>query len=672
MATPTTGSLNVIGSSGGMAPFPTSVYADPDEAGSTWATGSGGWEEGRWAFQLIDDGTDEVYDSGLMDLTCPITGITATAYTRYGAAPIAGCVIFDPGTYHWRVKYQNRDGDWSAWSDSASFTVANNTRTKVYVDGTSGNDANDGLSAGAAKQTMNAALALVTGDDYEVILKDDTTINCTVGTNLASRSGLWIHRSGDGTNKPVVTMGHSSGHAFLVEFGTDSLIDGIEFDYDGSTERFLFDVGSGKSNVAWLNIDTNYMQSLAEISSGTDFEGLVVYGCRMLEQCRRYMIFAGGPRVINILGCQWDKGSEVEHIVRVTYNLESDGSDPAAVTQFISVDFTVLDQANRGKTNFRNYSKKFSGAYRTDFRKGAFSVGDIDVTGVGFQTTSSGEPTGPTERFGPYRYDCCRFYMEDDIPHPQTITIHECVKDVVFASCHIYQRSGNCVLFNWRSNGDDDPIENVKFLGCSFFVANDTEYSLGNLCIHFSTAISNENLVDIGFRGCLFSSVPENFPVHFREFILLYNGIPNNDPSDPLFLSENVFWDSDHLPPPNDRFDLVDNKGVEPDVAYKDVTTLNAESWAAGNIQEGLLVDQDTAEPAGTATGWQTVLTDISGLFESLNGEVYDRTASTWAAGAWQPVGSGTGDVAGYPTEDVPVTSFIGLSAGGQFIVLET
>lgn len=40
MATPTTGTLNVIGSAGGMAPFPTSVYADPDEAGSTWAAGA--------------------------------------------------------------------------------------------------------------------------------------------------------------------------------------------------------------------------------------------------------------------------------------------------------------------------------------------------------------------------------------------------------------------------------------------------------------------------------------------------------------------------------------------------------------------------------------------------------------------------------------------------------
>lgn len=62
MATPTTGTLNVIGSAGGMAPFPTSVYADPDEAGSTWATGSGNWTEGRWAFQLIDNATGQVYD----------------------------------------------------------------------------------------------------------------------------------------------------------------------------------------------------------------------------------------------------------------------------------------------------------------------------------------------------------------------------------------------------------------------------------------------------------------------------------------------------------------------------------------------------------------------------------------------------------------------------------
>lgn len=658
MATPTTGSLNVIGSSGGMAPFPTSVYADPEEGGSTWATGSGEWSEGRWAFQLMDNATGKVYDSGLMDLQCPSSSVTATAYYRYGRAPVAGCVIYGAGTYYWRVKYQNRDGDWSAWSNSSEFTVAANTRTKVYVDGTSGNDANNGLSAGAAKKTLNGGLALVTGNDYEVILKDDTTIDVDLATNLGSRSGVWIRRSGDGTAKPIL-LGKQSGQAITI--GSDSVIGDFEFQSDNDIGRLMFDFGDATSNIALVNIDNQYIASFGEIPSGRDSEGIVVYGCRMLAQCRRYMLFIGGPRVINVLGCTWDKGSEVEHTVRLTYALP----EGANITEFISIDFTILDQSNRGKSSLRCYIKRFFGAYRTGLYRGAVSLGNIDNTGVGFDTTSTEVPAGPTERFYNYSLECCRIYMENSSEAAQNFTCFEGLLDATLASCLFYNTGGECERIGPRSKGDDDPVENVKHLGCSYFTDG-----VGNQTIEFRPQLSNVNLIDIQYRGCIFSSTPENFDFHYREIIRANSGIPNNDPANPLFLSENVFWEASHLTGAETRIDILDNDllGIE----YKDVATLNAESWAANNIQEALTIDVNTAEPSGSTTNWQTAVSDITGLFESINGEVYDRTASTWAAGAWQPAGSGTGDVAGYPAEDVPVTSFLGLSAGGQFIVLQT
>ena len=666
MATPTTGTLNVVGSGGGMAPFPTSVYADPDEAGSTWATGSGVWSEGRWAFQLIDNATGQVYDSGLMDLQCPITNITATAYNRYGAAPIAGCVIYDPGTYYWRVKYQNRDGDWSAWSNSDTFTVAANTRTKIYVDGDAADDSGNGLTPATAKKTLNAALALISGNDYEVILKDDTSIDVTAGTDISSRSGIWIHRSGDGTNKPIVVGKNTSGPIYAMVCGTDTVASDFVFGYDGVSGRFVFSLGSNKSNTAWLNIDTEYITAFAQIPSGTIHDGLVVYGCTMLAQCRQYMIFAGGPRVINILGCTWDQGSEVEHLVRLTYGITG---EPVA-TEFCSVDFTVLDQANRSKTNLRNYSKRYSGAYRSDFRRGTFSVGDLDVTSVGFDTTSSGVPTGPTERFGPYRYDCCRFYMENAVSHPQTIVVHECVVDIVFSSCHVYQLSGNCVDLNWRSNGDDDPIDNLKFIGCSFFNGGNQSNS-----VKVNNVISNENLLDIHFRGCIFMGTAQAYNYHYIAIINMATGLPDNSASGLLFLDENVFLEPDWLDPNTFNGELRILGDGETSTNWYDIALLNAESFADGNIRELLTLDTDTGQPSGSTTGWQTKLTDITGLFESINGEVFDRTDSTWAAGAWQPVGSGTGGVAGYPTEGLPeptTPSFLGLSAGGSYIVLQT
>lgn len=142
-----------------------------------------------------------------------------------------------------------------------------------------------------------------------------------------------------------------------------------------------------------------------------------------------------------------------------------------------------------------------------------------------------------------------------------------------------------------------------------------------------------------------------------------------------LFLDENVFLEPDWLNPAifNGELRILDD-GETPANWY-DIDLLNAESFADGNIRELLTLDTDTGQPSGSTTGWQTNLTDITGLFESINGEVFDRTDSTWAAGAWQPAGSGTGGVAGYPTEDLPeptTTSYLGLSAGGSYIVLQT
>ena len=660
MATPTTGNLNVVGSAGGMAPFPTSVYADIEGVGSTWATGSGTWPEGRWAFQLIDDATGQVYDSGRMDLQCPMSSVTATAYNRYGAGPNAGCVVYDPGTYYWRVKYQNRDGDFSTWANSATFTVAANTRTKIYVDGNAADDSGNGLTSGTAKKTLNATLALINGDDFEVILKDDTSIDVTAGTDISSRSGIWVHRSGDGTSKPTIVGKNTSGAVYAIICGSDTVVEDFVFGYDGVAGRLLFSLESNRSNVAWCNIDTEYINAFAQIPTGTSHQGLVIYGCTMIAQALNYMLFVDGPSIINILGCVWDKGSELEHTIRTMWQDIS-----VANTKFVSIDFCTLDQANRGKTMLRPFHKRFLGVYRCDLRNGSLSVGNLDATAPGGDQT--------IERFEDYRFDCCRLLMENtDSGGSSGVSFHEGLKNVIMASCHVYKdtlQTAGTVDLRKRSgaSGNVSPLDNLQLLNCVFAQISAPQASVFDIGFNSYTA---ELMTGFKIRGCALVTTETVVVHHYNEQMLVRTGIPST-----FAMNNNVVWLPTHLNPAiaGGVMDILDDLATA--TAYKSIATLNAESWASENIQEQLVVNSLTAELSGSTTGWQTLVTDITGLFESINGEVFDRTDTTWAAGAWQPVGSGTGGVAGYPTDDLPeptITSYLGLSAGGSFIVLQT
>jgi hypothetical protein len=627
---PVTGELALIGASGGQAPHPCHVYADIEKVGTTWSTGTtGSWSEGRWAFQLIDESSNTIYDSGLMDLTCPISGVTASAYNRYGASPNAGCVVFDPGTYHWRVKYQNKLGIWSDWVDSASFTVAENTRTKIYVDGNAADDTGNGLTPETAKKTLNAALSLIDGNDYEVILKDDTTIDVTTGNNISSRSGIWIHRSGDGTNKPIVVGKNTSGPIYAIQCGSDTVIDGFEFEYDGVGYRFLFGTDSNKSNIAWMNLDTHEINAFAELPTGTSLSGVVVYGCTMIEPAQRYMIFADGPSVFNVLGCTWDKGSVTEHIIRLMWQNSS-----AVASKFFSIDFCTLDQANRGKTMLRAFHRRFLGVYRCDLRGGSLSISNLD--------TSAGDQD--SERFEDYRFDCCRLLMESETSSPHSLAIYEGAKSLVFASCHVYRDNPQlspAINITKRTNGNTAPIEGIKFLNCALSITTTSMESVVKVGLNYDA----ENVIDLNFNGCLILTSESTAQYHYYNLISLVSGIPST-----FTMTENVTWLATHLNPAiaGGKINIVSDLSTDPDTTYKDISTLNAETWATGNIQENLSVNRLTSEPSGVSSGWESVVTDISGVFESINGEVIDRTRSTWNAGAWHPAGSGINEPAGY------------------------
>lgn len=632
MATPTTGDLVVVGSAGGMAPFPTSVYADIEGVGSTWATGSGNWPEGRWAFQLIDDSTKAIYNSGLMNLSCPNSSVTATAYNRYGAAPNAGCVVFGAGTYYWRVKYQNRDGDWSAWVNSATFTVAANTRTKLYVS-SGGNDSNDG-SSGSPKLTLAGAAAAVSTDDVEIIISDDETVNLGSAVDISARNGIYVRRSGTGTNPPKIVQNQSSGVSYRL--GDDHVIDGIEWEYDGATRRSCITFKTGAVNLGVLNQDTNEITSLMEIPSNNGFQGLVVYGGVQHEAVTRYCFFSGVCDVFNILGVDWRKGSTTEHNIRV-------GSGFEAEARFGSIDYSMVEYVpsiGTGKTSLRAYLTRFFGAYRCSFDGGAIALGDLDADG------------GNTEKFYDMRLDCCTAELVSVTSTTQNIDVIEDVERVYLASCGIYrdnpQLNAPIRLRDRTSGGSTAPVD-VSVAGC-------TIYNIGSPGGYMIEAGQTTADGPIEVRGCLFGANDAQFPNTTSPQIRVGTGPPSG-----TSVTDTVFFDHSTVA---NAFVLV-----KPSTYYSDASTLNSQSFASGNIAEVLSVDQDTFEPSG-GTNYQSALSDVTGIFESLNGEVIDRNDSTWAAGAWHPAGSGTGQAAGYSPDVVSAPSSLARRGAAALAVL--
>jgi hypothetical protein len=97
--------------------------------------------------------------------------------------------------------------------------------------------------------------------------------------------------------------------------------------------------------------------------------------------------------------------------------------------------------------------------------------------------------------------------------------------------------------------------------------------------------------------------------------------------------NQNVLWKKSGL-----AHQLAEERSSA--TTYANVTTLNAEAWATGNVQANLTIDADDGTVSGS-TAHQGIVTDITGVFESLTaGDGYtteiDRTKDAWDAGAVQ------------------------------------
>lgn len=604
MATPTTGTVALVGGTTGMAPFPVHWYADIEGGGSTWATGSGEWPEGRWELQVIDNGTGDVYSPSLsrnaMTVTCPINGHTASAFNRIGAVGYAGAVIWDAGSYKCRLRYQNRDGDWSAWADSSTITVAADSRTVIHCRGANGSDANDGLSFENAKATANGALAAIAGDNYKVIFYDDETVSVSAGTDISAHSGVWVTRSYDGVSPPSVVLDQASGVAVTV--GSDTVIDGVDFDYDDSTRQNVLYIGAGGSNIAFCDIGTGPITSLLEMSALVVPDGVLFYNCysKPGADAQRYYVFWGAGDRLAILGCDWI-GSLDEHVVRIV------GGVADSTASFIAIDFTTLDYNTdaTGKTALRCYAEKHVGVYRIVAKDGSMVFGSNDTH------------TGGTGTWSNYRIDCVRFESDPGVSATQQVVIYEGVKNIIFASCNLWRDnpSTNPLAYTDVRGGIVESIEGLAWRGCSIYTIDGNAMPMEMLA---------GPVADGGVYGCIVMTNESTLNVTWRSLI---KGATAGNPE----VQESVLFDHSSTAITVLRVD---------DTNYADAAAVNALTGCNGNVDGQLTIAKETGAVSG-GTAHQGIVTDITGVFESLTaGTGYtteiDRTLSAWDAGAVQ------------------------------------
>lgn len=148
---------------------------------------------------------------------------------------------------------------------TANVTIAADTRTKIYVDGVAGNDANSGLTPQTAVATAARAAELM-GNNTEVLFHNGQSFNVANTINV-NATNLVIGTYGTGAAARLVKVTGSGQSIFNISDGSDGILaEGIVFDSmwdiahygDGKVNARAFFVG-GKNftvrNCQFLNLD---------------------------------------------------------------------------------------------------------------------------------------------------------------------------------------------------------------------------------------------------------------------------------------------------------------------------------------------------------------------------------------------------------------------------------
>ncbi len=583
---------------------------------STTGTNGGFYAEGRrqWLFEKSDGtavpGTDQTFNT----VTDPISGASVTLHTRYSPAANAAYVIRTAGTYRVRMRYQNRKHVWTDYVTSATITVASNTRTKRYVNGSTGSDAYDGTSATVdgggvgPKLTLNGALALVNSDNWDIEIADDTTCDCTAYTNLGSYAGIWIHGSGGGTNKPVVVMKQAYGNS-AVDIGDNSIVERIEWEYFSAVDasdgrRIGVGYGQYRTNVAVIDCDFNEVVEV--VGAGSDRYPTAILYMRLLakEEAMRYSCFMEGFHGLNFIACIFDKGSQGEHIIRLKSLNEQGGPDtkPYDVSKYVGVEYCTLEMADTmfssGKSTLTLHVRH-GAAYRTTLTDGSCGAGgDVSVEEEGFHLKNnvydncviSFSNTGSPQGFGPSGWG--QFVIRASV-----ILVDGDISDPTI-SCGIYG--------------------SVRFLNCTLISTNPNANNANFYNIHGPTD-------DIIVRGNIFSYDPTPWASSGQP--RFYPGATVAEVEAGMVWEDNIHQDMSAANPTKEF--MFFHEGSLTIISLADA---ELQGWASGNVEEDHTFDADY-QPITGGTDWETVVGSYDGVFASINGVEWTDAGP---AGAWR------------------------------------
>jgi hypothetical protein len=512
-------------------------------------------------------------------------------------------VIWDAGTYKVRLRCQNNDG-WSAWAESATITVAADTRTEYYVNGSTGNDGNDGLTPGAAKLTLDGALAVI-GNDSEVICADDTTISVNAIT-VITESNVYIRRSYDGTNKPVLQL--EDGVATAIKFTSDFIIEGFTTANAGSLTKFLdADHNNTDTNAAILKINigaaSDFLSIAGSVGGVLRHDGCLVYDCVQDVQPEDYFVFSASCLRMSILGCTALFGSVAEHTIRLS---------GGGFGSWHMVDYCDLSYNHSGinKDVLRFTADKFSGCYRTDLRNGSLEIGYGSAAGGSLKDE--------------IRIDCSRFSSITGVSRTERLSILSGSSNVVLASCILYRDNphGSAVVTSSDAGGSETDIVGLEFIVCSVF---NTLGSSSNVPVLGLSDVGSAVVKDWRAIGCLALSEAAHVDATSASII-----VANATPDPGTELKQCVVYKN-----PAVAHILLKDGTNDPTTA----AGLNALSYASDNVTADLSIDADGVVTGGT--DHEGIVTDIDGAYESITfgagktSEI-DRTVGAWDAGAVQ------------------------------------
>lgn len=629
MTTPVLNASN-LAFTGAYGPAPTTIHVSFDPAGSGNSHGASKWMRGTWHFQLIEmvAGVRTRIDQAMRD-AYPITDPTSSAnngniYERFRCGPNHAFPVPRAGTFRVRLRYMNELGEWSSWIESADQTIiARSGHQRIFVDGTTGSDANDG-SEGSPLLTFQAAMHAVSADNAEIICADDTTIElgAAIDQNLMIFKNLWIHRSGDGTNTPVISI-DVTGSAIVTDDSNQAdglFVDGIRCTRDAAvTIANAAFTGGGtfdNKNLTFVRCSFGNVNSGFEAPSSADVDGLLIYDCddgsgqSITAEIRRYSLFLSRGTRVACLMCEFANGSTNEHNIRCMSQDDTSGN----VLTFVSIAYLTgrLNNAN-GKNVVRFFPRRW-GAFESSVTSGGrLDIGNIDAKVDATDATSD-------IRMSRVRHTTTD---ADDTATLQYLTIAEDTTNVIVDNCLLTAdiTGRELIRFQSRAGVASNEVTDLDIVGNTFHHFGQTGNGMKELAFDQGLEAPTNLLVEHNLLLPI-----GTFATWQRSLDLL--GVAHTG----LSVSENGWYET--------NAGKIVGGGTVSDTAYDTATALDAgETFAAGNIgiTSAPTVDRATGEVTISGSPHVGVVTGrMAGM--SLNGLWWDPAKSV-SIGAFAAAG---------------------------------